>query len=181
MEPSRGRYRHLALMEGSDPEKWGERGRGLQRIGGSGRLRSKSGSQRGSHPKTDFVTSSLLDKKQKLFKCVRNKDKNKDSESQLSSVLGSLSKEERENLCKETDDRGNTALHYAVKAGNLDVCKFLYKSGADLNAKGQNKMKALQFAARYGDENRAEEVWVCMRWILFFIFLFIFSCPQTAQ
>ena len=165
MEPSRGKYRHLGNMEGADPEKLGERGRGAQR-NGTDSQRSKSASQRRSHPTTDLVSASFLDKKQQLFKCVRNKDKNKDSKFQLSSVLGSLSKEDRKRLCQETDDRGNTALHYAVKAGNLDICQSLYRSGADLNAKGQNKMKALQFAARYGDENRAKEVWVCMKWIM---------------
>ena len=163
MEPSRGRYRYLGKMEGPDPEKGNRIGTGFQRNGGGapGPL-----SQRSSPPTADLASASLLDKKQKLFKCVRNKDKNKDSKDQLISVLGSLSAEEKKNLVKETDDRGNTALHYAVKAGNLEICKQLHESGADLNAKGQNKMKALQFAARYGDENRAMEVWKCMEWIM---------------
>ena len=163
MEPSRGRYRYLGKMEGPDPEKGNRMGTGFQRNGGG---KPGPSSQRGSPSAADLVSASLLDKKQKLFKCVRNKDKNKDPKDQLISVLGSLSAEEKKNLVKETDERGNTALHYAVKAGNLEICKHLHESGADLNAKGQNKMKALQFAARYGDENRAMEVWECMEWIM---------------
>ena len=163
MEPSRGRYRYLGKMEGPDPEKGNRMGTGFQRNGGG---KPGPSSQRSSPSAADLVSASLLDKKQKLFKCVRNKDKNKDSKDQLISVLGSLSAEDKKNLVEETDDRGNTALHYAVKAGNLEICKHLHESGADLNAKGQNKMKALQFAARYGDENRAVEVWKCMEWIM---------------
>ena len=36
---------------------------------------------------------------------------------------------------------------------------------SNINAKGQNKMRSLQFAARYGDEKRPEDVWKCMEWI----------------
>ena len=42
----------------------------------------------------------------------------------------------------------------------------LYASGADLNKRGQNKMKPLQFAARYGDEKRPEDIWKCIEWIM---------------
>ena len=69
-------------------------------------------------------------------------------------------------LCRSRDERDNTALHYAAKAGNLDICKLLQRRGADINAKGQNKMKPLQFAARYGDEKRAGDVWSCIEWIM---------------
>ena len=37
---------------------------------------------------------------------------------------------------------------------------------ADIKAEGENKMKPLQFAARYGDEKRASDVWDCMEWII---------------
>ena len=37
---------------------------------------------------------------------------------------------------------------------------------SNINAKGQNKMRSLQFAARYGDEKRPEYVWKCMEWIM---------------
>ena len=66
----------------------------------------------------------------------------------------SLPKEEQKKLSQETDDRLNTALHYAAKAGNLDACKLLGEKGANINALGQNKMTPLQFAARYGDQGR---------------------------
>ena len=56
--------------------------------------------------------------------------------------------------------------HYATKAGHLQLCKLLYASGADLNKRGQNKMKPLQFAARYGDEKRPEDIWKCIEWIM---------------
>ena len=62
--------------------------------------------------------------------------------------------------------RQNTALHYAAKAGNLKTCQFLVEQGADINALGKNKMKPLQFAARYGDKDKGKEVWMCMEWIL---------------
>ena len=72
----------------------------------------------------------------------------------------------RKDLSQATDERHNTALHYAAKSGNLEACKFLGGEGADINARGQNKMTPLQFAARYGDEGRGKEVWECMKWIM---------------
>merc|ERR1712192_119568 len=119
----------------------------------------------GTQQSVDSESESFLEKKQKLFKYAR--DKESKSCDQLSSVLGSVSKDDdRKRLVQEKDDRGNTAFHYAAKAGNLDVCKQLHKDGADINAKGQNKMKPLQFAARYGDEKRHKDVWECMQWIM---------------
>ena len=46
------------------------------------------------------------------------------------------------------------------------MCKLLSHHGADIEAKGQNKMKALHFAARYGDKDRVGDVWDCMQWIM---------------
>ena len=60
-------------------------------------------------------------------------------------------------------------LHHAAKAGNLEVCKRLVERGADLNAEGQDGMKILPFAARYGVEERADDVWKCMEWLSKFI------------
>ena len=37
---------------------------------------------------------------------------------------------------------------------------------SNINAKGQNTMRSLQFAARYGDEKRPEDVWKCMELIM---------------
>ena len=47
-----------------------------------------------------------------------------------------------------------------------DVAQQLLEDGADINARGQNKMRPLQFAARYGDEKRPEDVWRCVKWII---------------
>ena len=108
------------------------------------------------------------EKTQKLLKYARAKDKQADLEKELED----LSVEERTKLCKSEDERHNTALHYAAKAGNLETCKFLVGEGADISALGQNKMRPLQFAARYGDgakegdESRAKNVWKCMKWIM---------------
>lgn len=33
-----------------------------------------------------------------------------------------------------TDNAGYTALHYAVRGGHLNICKFLLSNGADINA-----------------------------------------------
>ena len=102
--------------------------------------------------------------KQRLFKCARSKEAIPDEDFQtLKLDIGSF---KFKKLVKETDERGNTALHYAAKAGNLEICKWLHLIGADINARGQNKMKALQFAARYGDELRVDEVWTCIQWIM---------------
>ena len=152
MEPSRGRYRQLADMGGPDPEN------------GAIPLRRVKSNQLGTQQSVDQNGDTFLEKKQKLFKCAR--DKESKLLGQLKSLLAGLSIDEKKKLCQSTDERGNTALHYAVKAGNLEVCEQLHKSGADINARGQNKMKPLQFAARYGDEGRAEEVWTCMQWIM---------------
>ena len=111
----------------------------------------------------------LHEKTQKLFKYARAEDKQEELKKELLEVKDKL---QRIELCRGKDERLNTALHYAAKAGNLDTCKFLVEEGADLNALGQNKMTPLQFAARYGDgdrkgdESRAESVWKCMEWIM---------------
>ena len=111
----------------------------------------------------------LHEKTQKLFKYARAKDKQEELKKELGEVKDKV---QREKLCQDRDERLNTALHYAAKAGNLDTCEFLVQEGADINALGQNNMTPLQFAARYGDgdkegdESRAEEVWTCMEWIM---------------
>ena len=102
------------------------------------------------------------EKTQKLLKYARAKDK----QGELEKELEDLSEEERTKVCQSEDERHNTALHYAAKAGNLSTCKFLVEQGANINALGQNKMKPLQFAARYGDKDKGKEVWMCMKWMM---------------
>ena len=111
-------------------------------------------------------SAEFVSTKQKSFKCAQSKDERSKTLDELKNDLKGLSEDERRRLCHETDERGNTAFHYAVKAGNLEVCKELYRNGANVNARGQNKMRPLQFAARYGDEHRPEDVWQCMKWIM---------------
>ena len=104
----------------------------------------------------------LHEKTQKLFKHARAKDKHEELKKDLLNIAG----KQRRELCQREDERHNTALHYAAKAGNLETCKFLVEQGADIKALGQNKMSPLQFAARYGDENKGKEVWKCIEWIM---------------
>ena len=105
----------------------------------------------------------LHEKTQKLFKYARTKDKQEELKKELQEVKD---KEQRRELCQKEDERHNTALHYAAKAGNLETCQFLVEQGADIKALGQNKMSPLQFAARYGDEKKGKEVWKCIEWIM---------------
>ena len=151
-----GRYRQLAHMGDPDPENGDHLGEVTHK-----RTRSYVRSPSRGNDSAEFVST-----KQKSFKCARNKDKRSKKLDELKSDLKGLPKDERRRLCQETDERGNTAFHYAVKAGNLEVCKELYRNGANVNARGQNKMRPLQFAARYGDEHRPEDVWHCMKWIM---------------
>ena len=95
----------------------------------------------------------LHEKTQKLFKYARAKDKHEELKKDLLNIAG----KQRRELCQREDERHNTALHYAAKAGNLETCKFLVEQGADIKALGQNKMSPLQFAARYGDENKGKD------------------------
>ena len=105
----------------------------------------------------------LHEKTQKLFKYARAKDKHEELKKDLLNIAG---KQQRRELCQREDERHNTALHYAAKAGNLETCQFLVEQGADIKALGQNKMSPLQFAARYGDEKKGKEVWKCIKWIM---------------
>ena len=104
-------------------------------------------------------------KKQQLFKCVSEKDAN------LETVFPALKegeqkgKEVLEKLVKEKNEQGNTALHYAAKAGNSYKCRVLKDKGADINAKNSNGMTPLEFAARQGD-GKPEQVFKCIDWIM---------------
>ena len=48
------------------------------------------------------------------------------------------------------DDRGSTALHFAVSAGHLEVADFLLDNGADLAARDVDGDSPLHWAARAG-------------------------------
>jgi len=54
-----------------------------------------------------------------------------------------------------TDQRGETALHYATKCGRKDLMRILFDSGADIAAKAGNGKTALQMAQTMSDETLA--------------------------
>ena len=107
---------------------------------------------------------NLEETKKKVFKIARSTEKGNNTKD-LEELLKNLKPEDKTKLCQAKDENENTALHYAAKAGNLEICKILMKEGADTNATGQNGMKVLPFAARYGEEKNVEEVWKCMVWV----------------
>ena len=114
-----------------------------------------------------IINVNLEEKKNQLFKIARNTELDLQSSlNQLREELEGLRDEDLKILMLAKDEKGNTALHGAAKAGNLKICQILVDRGADLNATGENGMKILPFAARYGDEKRVEEVWKCMKWIV---------------
>ena len=114
-----------------------------------------------------IINVNLEEKKNQLFKIARNTELDLQSSlNQLREELEGLRDEDLKTLMLTKDEKGNTALHCAAKAGNLKICQILVDRGADLNATGENGMKILPFAARYGDEKRVEEVWKCMKWIV---------------
>ena len=117
--------------------------------------------------KTSLLTNvNFEERRQKLFNIVKcsNSDQAKNLKD-LNDELRDLSRKEVTKICQIIDEDKNTLLHCAAKAGNLNICQILVSSGADISATGQNGMKVLPFAARYGDEKRADEVWRCMSWI----------------
>lgn len=48
------------------------------------------------------------------------------------------------------DNAGYTALHYAARTGNTDICKMLLYNGADINATTNGKATPLHKAAAAG-------------------------------
>ena len=95
------------------------------------------------------------------------------SDTILRNIFYNLDDSQKERMCLERDEKGNTALHCAAKAGNLEICQFLVAPdkdgkivGADIVALGQNGMTPLQFAARYGCKENPKGVWSCMEWII---------------
>ena len=103
------------------------------------------------------------ERKEQLFQIAQNNEK--DQQNNLMRLEECFKDVKAQKLCEAKDEKGITALHHAAKAGNLEVCKRLVKRGADLNAEGQDGMKILPFAARYGVEERADDVWKCIEWL----------------
>ena len=126
-----------------------------------------TGGDSGHVAKRNHSDEELEEKKQRMFKYARDKDGDK-AESKLRNEIEDVSEEQKNKLFKEKDGRDNMALHYAAKAGNLEVCKILWNEGegTDINSRGQDDMNILQFPARYGDESREKDVWKCMEWII---------------
>ena len=161
------------LLSGAmqDPET-GVRGLSFKRLRISAGLAARRPSSYELEETKRSEESEYYEKKQKLFKYARDKNlrDSKTATSNLRTLKNDFKSipETRDKLFKDTDERGNTALHYAAKAGNLEICQLLYNEGqgADVNARGQYEMNPLQFAARYGDEKRPGDVWACMDWII---------------
>ena len=115
---------------------------------------------------TTNQTVNLTEIKKELFKIARNNEKDQGGNvSNLKDLVQNIKPEEKKKLYQTKDENENTALHYAAKAGNEEICETLIQDGADPGAKGQGGMKVLPFAARYGDKEKAEEVWRCMVFI----------------
>ena len=121
----------------------------------------KRGSANDDPPKGDSVVQVDDETKTEMFNVLRQKDPKEVSRS-LKRLFSSRTAE----LCKLMDESGNTAFHIAAKAGNLEACRFLQESGAELDSKNHDKMTPLHFAARYGDRTQQGEVWRCMAWIM---------------
>ena len=118
---------------------------------------------------SDVDDPDFAKKKKQVFDCARDKSTYEKGTPTtiLRNLFQPLSESQSELMCQEKDEKGNTALHCAAKAGNLEICQFLVdKKGADIVAPGQNGMTPLQFASRYGCEENAEGVWSCMEWIM---------------
>ena len=117
---------------------------------------------------SDVDDPDFAKKKKQVFDCARDKSTYEKGTPTtiLRNLFQPLSESQTELMCQERDEKGNTALHCAAKAGNLEICQFLCKKGADIVAPGQNGMTPLQFASRYGCEENAEGVWSCMEWIM---------------
>ena len=107
-------------------------------------------------------------KKKQVFEYARDKSTHEKGTPKtiLRNLFHPLSEAQIELMCQEKDEKGNTALHCAAKAGNLEICQFLCEKGANIVASGQNGMTPLQFASRYGCEENAEGVWNCIEWIM---------------
>ena len=68
------------------------------------------------------------------------------SDTILRNIFYNLDDSQKERMCLERDEKGNTALHCAAKAGNLEICKFLVAPdkdgkivGADIVALGEHQ------------------------------------------
>ena len=109
---------------------------------------------------------NLEERGKNLLKIAQNSDHDQANNlKDLNEELKGLLPEEMTRLWQTRDENENTILHCAAKSGNLTICQLIVSAGADINATGQNGMKVLPFAARYGEEKRAKEVWDCMSWI----------------
>ena len=59
-------------------------------------------------------------------------------------------------LVKKSDERGLTALHYAVRKGHVDTAKVLVQNGANVNAQNENKDTPLHQAISWKEKDTAQ-------------------------
>ena len=73
---------------------------------------------------------NLEEKRNQLFKIARSTELDLQSSlNQLREELEGLRDEDVKNLMLAKDEKGNTALHGAAKAGNLKICQILVDRG----------------------------------------------------
>ena len=124
----------------------------------------------GGHIEASKVEDDMneLEAKRKLFKLSKlGEERIADLKHLLEKVLHKFKDENKskyktkfDKFLNQKDDRGNTPQHYAAKGGHLEVIEILDEKGANLQAKGQNDLTVIQFAARYGENE--ERVWKCI-------------------
>ena len=102
-------------------------------------------------------------KLENLLNIVLQKFKDEKQGTRNISISNNKYKTKFERFLNQRDERGNTPQHYAAKGGHLEVLRVLDEKGANLQAKGQNNLKVIQFAARYGENEK--EVWKCIEGI----------------
>jgi hypothetical protein len=97
-----------------------------------------------------------LEARRKLFKFSKlGEERIEDFKQLLEKVLQKFKDENNskyktkfDRFLNQKDDRGNTPQHYGAKGGHLEAIEVLDEKGANLQAKGQNDLKVIQFAAR---------------------------------
>ena len=65
----------------------------------------------------------------------------------------------KKSIIQAKDGFCNTALHYAARTANANLCELLIDMGANAEAKGENKLSPLEFAARFGVQEFSSAAW----------------------
>jgi ankyrin repeat protein len=68
----------------------------------------------------------------------------------ISSIIEHL--EQDLSLIQSVDEKGNTALHYAINGGNIDIIKLIISKTSNINVQNTDGETPLMFAKRFGNE-----------------------------